>query len=96
MHMLVILSVNESSHFFFYFVTGAVHFFKQMNIGTLKIGDYLGTLNSNILSLSLSLLYVYYLHNLFLFTQSYSHDCSNRSNLCCNGFCVHLAGINVR
>lgn len=56
--MLVILSVNESSHFFFYFVTGAVHFFKQMNIGTLKIGDYLGTLNSNILSLSLFLSYM--------------------------------------
>lgn len=77
---------------YLFFGTGAIHFFRKMDIGPLKMGDFLGMLiitrhphilSSILLSLRIAFLPVF---SLFWF------GCSNRSDIFCNRFCLHLAG----
>jgi hypothetical protein len=66
-----------------------------MNIGPLKIGDFLGiviiTLCVNELFFILFSLSIYSFPSYLL---THSIYCSNWSDIFCNRFCLHLAGIN--
>lgn len=70
---------------------GAIHFFQKLNIGSLKIGDYLGIylyvwLCTQVIQFQVEFMYKYeHLHDF--------GECSNWSNIFSNRFCLHIAGI---
>jgi hypothetical protein len=76
-----------------FFGVGAIHFFQKMNIGPLKIGDFLGIV---IITLCIRTILhsVFSQHTLPSYLLTHSIDCSNWSDIFCNRFCLHLAGIN--
>ena len=64
-----------------------------MNIGPLKIGDFLGIV---IITLCIRTILhsVFSQHTLPSYLLTHSIDCSNWSDIFCDRFCLHLAGIN--
>lgn len=67
--------------------TGVIQFFKKLDVGTFDIGDYLG--NTYIYDIGFVNITLFLLgFSLFSFTIF-----SNRCYICCNRFCLHIAGI---
>lgn len=81
-------------HRFFFYCLGAMHFFPKLDIGSLKLGDYLGIYDQIcFLMLHLSNLTPLFLLETHLYVTEFL-EYSNWSNIFSDRFCLHLAGIN--